>query len=98
MRPGYLGKWIEFASINCGGNDDIIQYMRERFLKPSLERKAAIFQKEIEENPGLAQEQANIEQEIQKAQQDEAEYRAAREAAEVAAAVQESNPNDFSDE
>ena len=60
MRPGYLGRWIEFTSIDCGGNEDIIQHMRERFLKPSLEYKAARFQKEIDSNPNLAHEQASI--------------------------------------
>ena len=36
--------------------------------------------------------------EILNAQQNQKDYLAAREAAEVAAAVQESNPNDFSNE
>ena len=37
MRPGFLGKWIEFASLDVGEFEDIILFMRARFLKPSLE-------------------------------------------------------------
>ena len=47
VRPGFLGKWIEFTCLQTVSTDDIIQQMRQRFLKPTLEQKAAIFDKEI---------------------------------------------------
>ena len=50
MRPGFLGKWIEFQSLDFGEYEDIIRFMRARFLKPSLEQKAAIFENEIQNN------------------------------------------------
>ena len=56
MRPGFLGKWIEFTSLDVGEYEDIIQYMRGRFLKPSLEQKAAMFDREVSSNPELVAE------------------------------------------
>ena len=47
LRPGFLGKWIEFNCMNEMGVDDIINQMRQRFLKPCLEQKAALFDKAI---------------------------------------------------
>ena len=47
VRPGFLGKWIEFTCLENAAVDDIIQQMRQRFLKPCLEQKAAIFDKQI---------------------------------------------------
>jgi len=37
MRPGFTGKWIEFACLESNAVDEIIQMMRQRFLKPCLE-------------------------------------------------------------
>lgn len=45
VRPGFTGKWIEFACLENNVVDEIIQMMRQRFLKPCLEQKAAIFDK-----------------------------------------------------
>ena len=36
--------------------DEIIQMMRQRFLKPCLEQKAAIFDKEVMGQAGLIEE------------------------------------------
>lgn len=47
VRPGFTGKWIEFACLETNVVDEIIQMMRQRFLKPCLEQKAAIFDKEV---------------------------------------------------
>jgi len=47
VRPGFTGKWIEFTCLPNTQVDDIIQQMRQRFLKPCMEQKAAIFDKEI---------------------------------------------------
>ena len=47
VRPGFTGKWIEFACLETNEIDEIIQMMRQRFLKPCLEQKAAIFDKEV---------------------------------------------------
>lgn len=56
VRPGFLGKWIEFTCLDSLATDDIIQSMRQRFLKPCLEQKAAIFDKEIMNQQELIQE------------------------------------------
>ena len=37
VRPGFTGKWIEFACLENNVVDEIIQMMRQRFLKPCLE-------------------------------------------------------------
>lgn len=37
IRPGFTGKWIEFACLETNVVDEIIQMMRQRFLKPCLE-------------------------------------------------------------
>ena len=87
MRPGFLGKWIEFASLDVGEYEDIIQFMRARFLKPSLEQKAAQFDKDIHLNPDLIAEQKRIEMEIMQGQMSQKDQRRMREEAEVAAAV-----------
>jgi hypothetical protein len=34
LRPGYLGRWIEFRMLDQVSNPDIISYFRARFLKP----------------------------------------------------------------
>jgi hypothetical protein len=47
VRPGFLGKWIEFTCLEGNETDEIISQMRQRFLKPALEQKAAIFDREI---------------------------------------------------
>ena len=38
--------------------------MRQRFLKPSLESKAAKFEEDVRSNPALVLEQQRIEMEI----------------------------------
>jgi hypothetical protein len=37
VRPGFLGKWIEFTSLENNEVDSIVTQMRQRFLKPCLE-------------------------------------------------------------
>ena len=61
IRPGFLGKWIEFTCFDNAQVDEIIQQMRQRFLKPCLEQKSAIFEKEIMNQPDLIKEQRDIE-------------------------------------
>ena len=49
VRPGFTGKWIEFTCLDMNKYtiDDVVQQMRQRFLKPCLEQKAALFDREI---------------------------------------------------
>ena len=98
IRPGFTGKWIEFSCLDTNVVDEIIQMMRQRFLKPCLEQKAAIFDKEVMGQAGLIEEQQDIENQILHEQQERASDIHAAEHAEVAEAVLESNPNDFSEE
>ena len=37
VRPGFLGKWIEFTCREEPSVEEMVQQMRQRFLKPSLE-------------------------------------------------------------
>lgn len=98
VRPGFTGKWIEFTCLENNGTEEIIKQMRQRFLKPCLEQKAAIFDKEIMSQKALVDEQKDIENQMKEEQNQEDFDRDAAEHAEVAAAVLESNPNDFSQE
>lgn len=34
LRPGYLGRWVEFRMLDQEDTVDIISYFRARFLKP----------------------------------------------------------------
>ena len=56
LRPGFLGKWIEFNCMDDMGVDDIINQMRQRFLKPCLEQKAAIFDRTLMGQENLRKE------------------------------------------
>ena len=98
VRPGFTGKWIEFACLESNVVDEIIRTMRLRFLKPCLEQKAAIFDKEVMSQHGLIAEQQDIENQIMQQQMDRDGERNAAERAEVARAALESNPNEFSEE
>ena len=40
VRPGFLGKWIEFTCREEPSIDEMVQQMRQRFLKPCLEQKS----------------------------------------------------------
>ena len=61
LRPGFLGKWIEFTCVESPTTEVIIQNMRQRFLKPCLEQKAAAFDKNIMSQDALIKEQRDIE-------------------------------------
>ena len=61
LRPGFLGKWIEFNCMSEMAVDEIINQMRQRFLKPCLEQKAAMFDKEIMSQANLRAEQVDLE-------------------------------------
>ena len=39
IRPGFLGKWIEFICVENQQVDEMVKHMRQRFLKPTLEQK-----------------------------------------------------------
>ena len=97
VRPGFTGKWIEFTCLPNTQIDDIIQQMRQRFLKPCLEQKAAIFDKEIMSQKDLRAEQIDIENQIRQEAHIRHESQEMVEHREVAEAVMESNPNDYSD-
>ena len=64
VRPGFTGKWIEFTCLENNGVEEIIKQMRQRFLKPCLEQKAAIFDKEIMSQKALIDEQKDIENQM----------------------------------
>lgn len=96
VRPGFLGKWIEFTCLESAETDEIIQKLRQRFLKPALEQKAAAFDKQIMGQQDLMREQRDIEKQIHRDMSEQREMRDMQEQAEVAAARLESNPNDFS--
>lgn len=64
MRPGFNGQWLEFGALDLANTDEIISMMRQRFLKPSLEQKAALFEREITGRSDLVNQQQSIESEI----------------------------------
>lgn len=47
LRPGFLGKWIEFISLEQTESAEIIKNMRMRFLKPTMEQRSSIFDKQV---------------------------------------------------
>ena len=98
MRPGFLAKWVEFTCLDNSTTDEMIRNMRQRFLKPALEQRAAIYDKQLMTHTALVKEQIDIENQIRKQMSNNMADRDAREQAEVAEAVLESNPNDFSEE
>ena len=56
VRPGFLGKWIEFTNLQTIDTDEILYQMRQRFLKPCMEMKSAMLTKQLMENPDLMHE------------------------------------------
>ena len=64
VRPGFLGKWIEFTCVENPQVDEMVQQMRQRFLKPCLEQKSLQFDKQIMSQTALVKEQRDIESQI----------------------------------
>jgi len=100
VRPGFLGKWIEFTCVENENVDQMVHQMRQRFLKPCLEQKSLQFERNVMGQSDLLKEQLDIEQQIAKRRHSVNHERDLREQADVAAAVRESrsNLNDFSEE
>lgn len=61
MRPGFLGKWVEFTCLDNSTTEEMIMHMRQRFLKPTLEQRAAICDKQLMSHTALVKEQIDIE-------------------------------------
>ena len=64
VRPGFLGKWIEFTILETRSVDEMVQQMRQRFLKPALEQKSNAFEKQLMQQKDLVQEQMDIENQM----------------------------------
>lgn len=64
MRPGFLGRWIEFNIIGTEDLGSHITSMRHRFLKQSLNSRSAQFDKQIMKQTDLIKEQQEIEKAI----------------------------------
>lgn len=57
LRPGYLGRWIEFRVLEQEGNPNMIAYFRSRFLKPQQVKETKLFEKQTINNNVLVEQQ-----------------------------------------
>lgn len=94
VRPGYLGKWIEFIIPENSDIDHMISQMRLRFLRETLNHKTAQFDREIFRQRDLIEEQRDIERQIREGV--DIQMRERLEQMDLAEAIRESEANDLS--
>lgn len=66
LRPGFLGKWIEISVVNTEGHSDVVSYFKSRFLKPAIELRTKLSEKEMFKDSNLVKQQKKIEEKLTK--------------------------------